>query len=53
MNRSITPIDLTVFRESEDMAVSRGDLHICGLRPDGKIACWGDYTNGQSTPPAL
>jgi alpha-tubulin suppressor-like RCC1 family protein len=24
----------------------------CGVRTDGTIACWGQNTNGQATPPA-
>ena len=32
-------------------SVSAGWNHTCGLRTDGKIACWGDNRYGQATPP--
>ncbi|MXV88834.1 MAG: hypothetical protein F4117_09585 [Acidimicrobiales bacterium] len=25
--------------------------HSCGLRPDGRVHCWGDDQRGQATPP--
>ncbi|MCY4515116.1 MAG: hypothetical protein OXC69_08285 [Candidatus Tectomicrobia bacterium] len=40
-------------------SVSAGDLHTCGVRtedgtPDaGTAVCWGDQTNGRSTPPPM
>ena len=33
------------------MSVSSGYLHTCGLKTDGSVACWGDDSEGQSTPP--
>jgi hypothetical protein len=29
-----------------------GATTACGLRPDGRIACWGDDEFGQASPPA-
>ncbi len=31
---------------------SRGADHVCALRSDGRIACWGDDDYGQSSPPS-
>ena len=31
---------------------SRGLDHVCALRSDGRIACWGDNDYGQSSPPS-
>jgi alpha-tubulin suppressor-like RCC1 family protein len=33
-------------------SVRVGPSHACALRTDGTLACWGDNTQGQSTPPA-
>jgi alpha-tubulin suppressor-like RCC1 family protein len=32
-------------------SVSAGDSHTCGVRTDATVACWGDNTFNQSTPP--
>jgi hypothetical protein len=32
--------------------VSAGDIHTCGLRTNGTLACWGYNDGGQATPPA-
>src|SRR6266550_7986051 len=32
--------------------VSAGGYHTCALRTDGSVACWGDNSHGQATPPA-
>lgn len=32
-------------------AVAVGDQHVCGLRPDGSIECWGSNSLGQAQPP--
>ncbi|MFC5578935.1 PxKF domain-containing protein [Lysobacter niabensis] len=34
------------------VALASGDMHSCGLRSDGTIACWGANDFGQATPPA-
>lgn len=31
--------------------VTTGEHHSCALKSDGKVACWGDNTFGQSAPP--
>ena len=31
-------------------AISSGTLHTCGLREDGSAWCWGDNSEGQSSP---
>ena len=33
--------------------VSVGGSHICGLKTDGSIVCWGDNTFGQLAPAPL
>ncbi len=32
--------------------VSSGQIHTCGVRTDGTLACWGDDTSGQASPPS-
>jgi alpha-tubulin suppressor-like RCC1 family protein len=32
--------------------VSAGKFNTCGIKSDGTIVCWGEYSAGQSTPPA-
>jgi hypothetical protein len=32
--------------------VSAGGYHTCSVRTDSTLACWGDNTYGQATPPA-
>jgi hypothetical protein len=32
--------------------ISAGFAHVCGLRPDQTITCWGRNAEGQSTPPS-
>lgn len=36
---------------SEPASVSAGGDHICGVRDDGTVACWGNDYAGQTTPP--
>ena len=31
--------------------ISAGSLHICGVKTDGTLACWGKNDSGESTPP--
>ena len=31
--------------------MSAGFYHSCGIRVDGSVACWGDDTAGQASPP--
>ena len=31
--------------------IASGDVHNAALRGDGQVVCWGDNTDGQSTPP--
>ncbi|HCP61715.1 MAG TPA: hypothetical protein DIU14_04485, partial [Actinobacteria bacterium] len=33
-------------------SVSAGRYHTCGVKTDGTVACWGDDTSGQATPPS-
>ncbi len=33
-------------------SVSAGDLHTCGVKPDGSVQCWGYDDFGEATPPA-
>ena len=28
-----------------------GDRHVCGVRPDGRVVCWGDNASGQTDAP--
>ena len=35
----------------ESGAVSAGFYHSCGVRSDGTVACWGDNSSGQASPP--
>ena len=38
--------------EGEFASVSSGRGHICGVRADGSVICWGnDRGDGQATPP--
>ena len=32
--------------------ISSGANHVCGLRANGAIACWGSNASGQATPPS-
>ncbi|MCY4422830.1 MAG: leucine-rich repeat domain-containing protein [Acidimicrobiaceae bacterium] len=31
--------------------VAVGDRHVCGVRPDGRVVCWGDDSSGQTDAP--
>lgn len=33
-------------------SISSGANHVCAIRADGSIACWGDNSSGQASPPA-
>ena len=33
------------------LQVSAGQFHVCGIKTDGTVACWGDNNNGQGSPP--
>lgn len=33
-------------------SVDSGFTHNCGIRKNGTVACWGDNSVGESTPPA-
>ena len=37
--------------EGRFTSVSAGRDHICGVRTDGSVACWGDDSFGKATPP--
>ena len=32
--------------------IAAGGLHSCGLLPSGTVECWGDDSDGQSSPPS-
>ena len=32
-------------------SVSAGTLHTCGVEIDGSVACWGEGTFGETSPP--
>jgi hypothetical protein len=32
-------------------AVAVGPAHVCGIRADGTVACWGSNSDGQAAPP--
>ena len=36
----------------EFASVSAGGIHTCGVMRDSTVACWGDDSAGQATPPA-
>ena len=38
--------------KGEFASVSAGYWHTCGVRTDGAVACWGNDSFGQATPPA-
>ena len=44
-----TEVDYNLGREFA--SVSAGDLHTCGVRTDGSLACWGHNHLGQALPP--
>ena len=33
-------------------SISAGDVHTCGVRPGGAAVCWGDTSDGRTTPPS-
>lgn len=35
----------------EFVSVSAGPVHICGVKADGSVVCWGTNNSGQATPP--
>ena len=37
--------------EERFTSISAGGRHTCGLQEDGIIVCWGDNSEGQSSPP--
>lgn len=45
-NRAATP------PEGEFISISARENHICGIKTDGSVACWGDDYLGKATPPA-
>jgi hypothetical protein len=32
--------------------ISAGSNHVCGVRPDNTVLCWGNGNNGETVPPA-
>jgi len=34
------------------LQVSAGNEHACGVKTDGSVACWGDNSYGQASPPS-
>lgn len=46
---SATPV--TPVRGGSFKAISSGANHVCGVRKDGSIACWGDNAFGQAQAP--
>jgi DNA-binding beta-propeller fold protein YncE len=39
------------YAGAEPGRIDAGFYHTCGIRSDGTLACWGDDSAGQSTPP--
>ena len=37
--------------EGRFIEVAVGDAHVCGLRPDRRVVCWGDNSNDQTAVP--
>ncbi|MDS4058620.1 MAG: M6 family metalloprotease domain-containing protein, partial [Candidatus Contendobacter sp.] len=51
-DKSVTA-NFTFYTPSFDpVAISAGGLHTCVLRGDGAVACWGDNSYLQASPPA-
>jgi len=47
----VAPADLQAWSPEQRIAVGGG--HICGIRDDGTVTCWGYYDDyGEATPPA-
>lgn len=48
-------LDPSRHQAAPDLAfetISAGRAHLCGLREDGSVVCWGDDAVGQASPPA-
>jgi murein DD-endopeptidase MepM/ murein hydrolase activator NlpD len=48
----LSPITIEASSAYTFAQVSAGGWHTCGMRTDGSLACWGEDTYGQATPPA-
>lgn len=42
-----TPVPTGYFK-----ALATGEDHACAIRDNGELACWGDNSHGQASPPA-
>ncbi|ABQ25318.1 LamG-like jellyroll fold domain-containing protein [Geotalea uraniireducens] len=50
-NRALSAAEvLAIYNDDKQLptSVEGGELHSCGVKPDGSVACWGDNSKGQA-----